>query len=68
MADKVDSRIQGEGDYEAARRYIDKTDKYAHSGKVAPAAADAKPASAQEQADLESAEKEGLEHSKAPGK
>ncbi len=68
MAEKVDSKIQGEGDYEAARRYIDKADKFAHSGKVDSAAASAKPASAQEQLDLESAEKEGLEHSQAPGK
>ena len=68
MADTTDTKIQGEGDYEAARRYIDKTEKFAHSNKVAPAAANAKPATSQEQADLESAEQAGVEHSKAPGK
>jgi hypothetical protein len=69
MADKTEqSTIQGEGDYKAARRYIETTDKFAHSGKVESAAAKAKPVTATEQLELETAEKEGLEHSKAPGK
>lgn len=68
MANDKDTKIQGEGDYEAARRYIEKTDRFAHSGQVDTAAATAKPSSRKEQRDLESAEEEGLAHSKAPGK
>jgi len=54
----------GEGDYEAARRFDKSASDFAKSGKVARAARDAKPRSAQEEAKLREAEREGLSHSK----
>jgi len=65
---KTQSEVQGEGDYEAARRYRDEAEKFAASGKADAAAQRAKPQDAKERAALEAAEQEGLRHSKANGK
>ena len=45
-------RVQGEGDYDAARRYDKATTDFAKSGKVDEAARDAKPTSPAEADEL----------------
>jgi len=57
-------RVQGEGDYDAARRYDKATTDYAKSGKVEEAARSAKPTSAEEADELRRAESEGKSHAK----
>ena len=59
-----DPKIQGEGDYDAARRYDKSARDFTQSGKVEPAARKAKPASAEEAADLKKAEDIGKSHAK----
>jgi hypothetical protein len=59
--------VQGEGDYDAGRRYDKASREFAESGKVEPAAHDAAPADADEAAELERAEAEGKSHSKGEG-
>ena len=60
-------KVQGEGDYDAARRYDKAAREFAESGKVEPAAHDAAPGSASEAKELERAEAEGKSHSKGEG-
>ena len=60
-------QVQGEGDYDAARRYDKASRDFAQSGKVEPAAHDAAPTSDEEAAELERAENEGKSHSKGEG-
>jgi hypothetical protein len=57
-------RVQGEGDYDAARRYDKATTDFANSGKVDEAARDAKPTSPAEADELRRAENEGKSHAK----
>lgn len=57
-------QVQGEGDYEASRRYDKATREFAESGKVQPAAHDAAPGDAREAEELERAEAEGKSHAK----
>ena len=59
-----DPDLQGEGNYEAGRRYDKAARKFAKSGKVKGAAQAARPDSAEEAAELERAEQEGKSHSK----
>jgi hypothetical protein len=59
-----DSKIQGEGDYEAARRYEEASKRYAESGKAPDAAKKASPGSPQEAEDMRRAEEEGKSHAK----
>jgi hypothetical protein len=61
---KSDSKVQGEGDYEAARRYDEAARGFAQSGKVEPAARKAAPRDAQEAKDIEKAEDIGKSRSK----
>lgn len=61
---KTEARIQGEGDYEAAKRYDKSSREFVESGKVGPAAKAAKPAGKREAAELLAAERKGLSHSK----
>jgi hypothetical protein len=56
--------VQGEGDYEAGRRYDKASREFAESGKVEPAARDAAPGDAREAEDMERAEEEGKSHAK----
>ncbi len=56
--------IQGEGDYEAARRYRDKAKGFIDSGRVEEAARAAEPRDAKEQEDMTKAEEEGRRHRK----
>lgn len=58
------SKVQGEGDYESARRYDQAQQDFVKSGKVDEAARKAKPQSEAERKEMEQAEKTGLSHSK----
>ena len=60
--------VQGEGDYEAARRYDKAARDFAESGKVEPAAHEAAPDSAAEAEEMKRAEETGKSHSKGEGK
>ena len=60
--------VQGEGDYEAARRYDKAARDFAESGKVEPAAHEAAPESAAEADEMKRAEEAGKSHSKGEGK
>ena len=60
--------IQGEGDYEAARRYDKAAREFAESGKVEPAAHEAAPGSAADADEMKRAEEIGKSHSKGEGK
>ncbi|MBX3619981.1 MAG: hypothetical protein KF891_08355 [Rhizobacter sp.] len=51
-----DRKVQGEGDYEAARRYDKSARDFAQSGRVGPAADKAAPEDAQEENELRRAE------------
>jgi len=62
-----DDQVQGEGDYDAARRYDKASRDFAESGRVEPAAHDAAPEDEREAEDLEHAEDEGKSHSKGEG-
>ena len=57
-------QVQGEGDYDAGRRYDKASREFAESGKVEPAARDAAPDDAREAEDMERAEAEGKSHAK----
>ncbi len=56
--------LQGEGDYDAARRHRESAESFVKAGKVGKAAKEAAPKTAQEQEALRSAEREGESHSK----
>jgi len=58
------STVQGEGDYASARKYNEKTQAFAQSGKVEQAAQEAAPRNAQERDDMRKAESEGRSHAK----
>ena len=57
-------RVQGEGDYDAARRYDQGAREFAESGRVDEAARNARPTSAEEAEQLRRAEREGQSHAK----
>ncbi len=61
---EVSGKVQGEGDYESAKRYTDSVRSFVDSGKVTEAVEKAKPETLQVQQDLESAERIGVAHSK----
>ena len=63
-SDKPQDKVQGEGDYDAARRYDKAAREFAESGKVEDAARDAGPHSAEEADELRRAEREGKSHAK----
>ena len=56
--------LQGEGNYEATRRYDKATTDFVQSGKVDQAARDARPKDAAEAESLRKAEEEGKSHAK----
>jgi hypothetical protein len=62
--DKPTPGIQGEGDYEAARRYDKSAREFAQSGKVGPAADQAAPRDEREADELERAEEKGKSRAK----
>ena len=57
-------KIQGEGDYEATRRYRKRTDEYLENNDVEKAAVRAQPESASEAEELEQAEEAGKRRAK----
>jgi hypothetical protein len=57
-------RVQGEGDYDAARRYDESARGFAQSGQVEPAARAAKPRNAKESVEMTKAEEIGKSHAK----
>lgn len=56
--------MQGEGNYEAAKRVRESTETFIAEGKVAPAAKAAKPEDAETAKALKEAESEGKSHAK----
>lgn len=57
-------KIQGEGDYESARRYRQDVEDYVKTADIERAARDAKPDSSEEARELEEAEAIGKSHAK----
>ncbi len=57
-------KLQGEGDYEATRRYRKRTEEYLNNNDVQKAAVRAAPASAREAEDLKAAEAAGKRRAK----
>lgn len=67
--DERDKKRQiGEGSYEGTRDYQKGIESYLNKADVKSDARAAKPDNNKEAAELEQAEKEGLSHTKAPGK
>jgi hypothetical protein len=65
MAKKVkQSKVQGEGDYEATRRYRKRTEEYLKNNDIEKAALRAKPISKEEAEALEAAEAAGKRRAK----
>jgi hypothetical protein len=62
--DPTPGGVQGEGDYEAARRYDSDQREFVRSGRVEEAARDARPTNSREESDMRQAEEEGRSHSK----
>jgi hypothetical protein len=58
------SKVQGEGDYEAAKRFNEAETAFVKSGKVKKGIEDAAPHTPEEEKELEDAENEGLSHVK----
>jgi hypothetical protein len=56
--------VQGEGNYEAARRYDEQQKKFVESGKVREAAENAAPESAAEEREMQEAEDIGRSRAK----
>lgn len=57
-------KIQGEGDYEATRRYRKRTEEFLENNDVEQAAEDAKPDTREEAKEMEAAEAEAKRRSK----
>jgi hypothetical protein len=64
MAKETEPKIQGEGDYEASRRYRKRVDEYVENNDVEKAAIRAAPESAAEAEELKAAEAEGKARAK----
>lgn len=61
---KNDPAMQGEGNYDAARRHRKSVEEFLESNDVEDAARDAAPDSADEQRELRRAEDEGKSHAR----
>jgi hypothetical protein len=64
MAKEQDPKIQGEGDYEAARRHRKRVSEYIENNDVEKAAVRAAPETAQEAEDMAAAEAEAKQRAK----
>jgi hypothetical protein len=64
MPKRKESQVQGEGDYQATRRYRKRTDEYLANNDVEKAAVRAAPRSRAEAEDLEAAEAAGKKRAK----
>lgn len=60
-------KVQGEGDYEAARRHRASVEKFVKSGQVEDAAREAEPLTPVEEVELFDAERAGESRSKGEG-
>jgi hypothetical protein len=58
------SKVHGEGDYEAARRYRQRSENYVAHGDAEQAARDAAPKSSREAEDMKAAEAAGKKRAK----
>ena len=58
----TDNDLQGEGNYEASRRYRERTEQFIESGRVEEAATNAAPRSDAEAQELDRAEEAGKAH------
>jgi hypothetical protein len=67
MADpqKDEQKVQGEGDYEATRRYRKRTEEFLENNDVEKAALKAAPEDAEEAEEMESAEEAGKSRAKS---
>jgi|JI7StandDraft_1071085.scaffolds.fasta_scaffold611885_1 hypothetical protein len=63
---KTPPNVQGEGDYEATRRYRKDVEEFVKTQDIESAARNAAPKSDAEKAEMERAEHAGLARSKAP--
>lgn len=63
----IDNPLQGEGDYQAARRYRKSVRDFVRSGSVETAAGSAAPDSPRDAEALKRAEQSGASHSKGEG-
>ena len=61
---KTADQVQGEGDYEATRRYRKRTEEFLENNDVEKAAIRAAPETAEEAEELESAEEAGKSRAK----
>lgn len=61
-----DPRVQGEGDYESARRYRKDVEKFVETADIERAAHEAAPRDAQDAAEMEAAEEAGRERAREP--
>lgn len=59
--------VQGEGNYDAAREYNERTRRFVKSGRVDDAARAAEPSTPEEASELEQAEEAGKRHAKDRG-
>ena len=64
MGSNKEKHMQGEGNYDAARRFNEAEKKFVESGKVGQAARDAEPKNATEEADMKHAEDAGRARAK----
>jgi hypothetical protein len=64
MAKEPDPKIQGEGDYEATRRYRKRVDEFVENNDVEKAALRAAPESANEAEEMKAAEAAGKARAK----
>jgi hypothetical protein len=64
MSERNKSKIQGEGDYESARRYRRDVETYVKTADIDRAAREAEPVDAEEARELEEAEDIGKSHAK----
>lgn len=64
MDKKKNPDLQGEGNYEAARRYDKATTDFVQSGKVDEAARNARPKNETEADEMQKAEQQGKSHAK----
>tara|TARA_R110002049_G_scaffold234288_1_gene407523 strand:+ start:24 stop:335 length:312 start_codon:yes stop_codon:yes gene_type:complete len=61
------SNVQGEGDYDSAKKYNQSTRDFVDSGKVEKAAKQSAPRNAKEKTEMRQAEAEGRSHAKPAG-
>ena len=68
MGNSDKSKVQGEGDYEAARRHRQGAENYVEHADVDKAAHEAAPKSPEEQKQMDEAEQKGRERAKGQGR